>query len=193
MGKPLDEQHTTMIECSKTPLPTSCDTSTKKKEVISYKRDADGNLMCHLCNFRPKPTPSHPHGNPSTLHYHLKKKHTGDCSHVCKSCGYAFLHKLALETHMASRHPELNQKVEMFHCDCAGCNFESLTRGNLEIHKARKHYSNVVNQHLEIMDVDNTKLYRCSCCQKDFKSGTSYHYHILKCLEDHNRLPVVQM
>ena len=160
----------------------------KKKEVISYKRDTNNNLMCHLCEFRPKATPAHPHGNPSTLHYHLKKKHAGNCSHVCSTCGYAFLHKLALETHIASRHPEVNSKVEMHHCDIPGCQFESLTRGNLEIHKARKHYSTLVNRQLEMVESEHAKSYRCLCCTKDFNSGTSFHYHILKCLETNNRL-----
>ena len=174
------------------PIPENvCNTisDAKKKEVVSYKRDANNNLMCHICDFRPKATPAHPHGNPSTLHYHLKKKHTGNCTHVCSTCGYAFLHKLALETHIASRHPEKNIKVEMFHCDIPGCQFESLTRGNLEIHKARKHYSNVVNEHLQLTEVENKKAYHCTCCQKNYKSGTSYNYHILKCLETHQRLP----
>jgi hypothetical protein len=162
----------------------------KKKEVVTYKRDGNGHLLCHLCDFRPKSTPAHPNGNPSTLHYHLKKQHNGDCAHVCKSCGYAFLHKLALETHIASRHPDLNQKVEMHRCDCEGCDFESLTRGNLEIHKARKHYSTQVNKQLQIVEADNTKVYHCLCCTKDFKSGTSFNYHILKCLDSHQILLV---
>ena len=161
----------------------------KKKEVVSYKRDESGHLMCHLCSFKPKSTPAHPNGNPSTLHYHLKKQHEGNCPNVCKVCGDRFLHKLALETHVASRHPETLSKIEMFRCEVPGCEFESLTRGNLEIHKARKHCSNLVNQYLEIQEIDNTKAYRCHCCEKDFKSGTSFHYHILKCLTSHN-IPV---
>jgi hypothetical protein len=158
----------------------------KKKEIVSYKRDDTGHLMCHLCNFRPKATPAHPHGNPSTLHYHLKKQHEGNCSFVCKHCNYPFLHKLALETHIASRHPETLTKVEMFHCDVPGCEFESLTRGNLEIHKARKHCSNFVNQYLDIQEIEKKKVYHCNCCQKAYKSGTSFNYHIVKCLQSHN-------
>jgi hypothetical protein len=159
--------------------------NTPKKEVVSYKRDANGHLMCHLCEFKPKPTQAHPKGNPSTLHYHLKKQHNGDCSHVCKTCGYAFLHKLALETHIASRHPEVNQKVEMYRCNVPNCDFESLTLGNLNIHKARKHCSCLVNQYLQVVDIEKKKVYRCTCCQKDFQSGTSFHYHFVKCLQAH--------
>jgi hypothetical protein len=153
-------------------------TSDEKKEQVRYKRDENGQYLCHLCNFTAK------YG--STLHYHLKKKHTGDCSHVCKTCGYAFLHKFALETHIASRHPEMNQKHDVFHCNIPGCQFESLTRGNLEIHKARKHFPSLVNTYLEKVEHENKKLYRCHCCQKDFKSGTAFHYHFVKCLESNN-------
>jgi hypothetical protein len=157
-----------------------------KKEIVSYKRDANGHLMCHKCDFKPKATAAHPFGNPSTLHYHLKKQHDNDCAFICKTCGYAFLHKLSLETHIASRHPETIQNVETFKCDCPGCTFESLTRGNLEIHKARKHCSELVNQYMETLFVEKTKLYRCTCCAKDFKSGTSFNYHIVRCLASHN-------
>ena len=157
---------------------------TKKKEPISYKRDANGHLMCHICDFMPDATPKHPHGNPSTLHYHIKR-HSGDCPYVCKACGHPFLHKLALETHIASRHPEANQKVEMFRCTEPGCEFESLTRGNLQIHKARKHYSSLVNQYLAPMEVDKKRVYHCKCCTNDYKSSTSFNHHILKCLDMH--------
>lgn len=160
-------------------------TSEKKKEVVSYKRDESGHLMCHLCSFKPKPTQAHPLGNPSTLHYHLKKKHDGNCEHVCKTCGYAFLHKIALDTHIASRHPELNQKVEMFRCPIDGCQYESLTLGNLEIHKARKHYPNVVSKNLQMVELENKKMYKCLCCQENYKSSSAFHYHIMKDLLTH--------
>ncbi len=149
-------------------------TSEQKKETIRYKRDENGLYLCHLCDFKAN------YG--STLHYHLKKKHQGNCSHVCKTCGYAFLHKFALETHIASRHPDANKKVEMFKCNVPNCEFESLTRGNLEIHKARKHCECLVNTYLEVLSVDDKKVYRCHSCQKDFNSGTSFHYHFVKCL-----------
>lgn len=161
------------------------DTSQTKKQPVSYKRDTDGHLMCHKCSFRPKPTAAHPLGNPSTLHYHLKKQHDGDCSHVCKACGYAFLHKIALETHIASRHPEMNQTVEMFHCDVEGCTYESLTKGNLEIHKARKHYSDLVNRYLQVVETDSKKQCHCTCCNKDFNSSSAFNYHIVRFLESH--------
>lgn len=163
------------------------DTQSTKKEKIRYKRDTDGHLMCHLCDFKPNPTTSHPKGNPSTLCHHIQKQHKGsqDLSHVCKKCGHGFLHKLALDTHIASRHPEMNQKVEMFKCDVQGCEYESLTRGNLEIHKARKHYSELVSKCLTILEIDTKKIQRCLCCARDFNSPSHFHYHIAKDYENH--------
>lgn len=159
--------------------------SSAKKEVISYKRDPNGHLMCHLCDFRPRPTPAHPCGNPSTLHYHLKKNHSSEPSFTCKHCGNTFLHKIALETHLASRHPQPNQVIEMFACDHPGCEYESLTRGNLEIHKARKHYADIASKALQIVERDSTKLYHCLCCSTDYKSSSAFHYHIAKQITNH--------
>jgi ribosomal protein L37AE/L43A len=152
--------------------------ATEKKEQIRYKRDANGQYLCHLCDYTAK------YG--STLHYHLKKKHTGNCPHVCKTCGYTFLHKIALETHVASRHPEVKTNVEMFRCSHEGCHYESLTLGNLEIHRARKHYADVVQKNLELIDDSNKKIYKCLCCQRDYKSSSAFHYHIVKELETHS-------
>ena len=152
----------------------------QKKEQVRYKRDENGLYLCHLCDYTAK------YG--STLHYHLKKKHTGGCPHVCKTCGYTFLHKIALETHVASRHPEVKTNVEMFRCPHEGCEYESLTLGNLEIHRARRHYADVVQKNLEIIELDNKKMYKCLCCQRDFKSSSSFHYHIVKELDTHKQV-----
>jgi hypothetical protein len=162
-----------------------------KKESFTYKRDASGHLLCHICGYKPPSTPNRPHGNPSTLHYHLKK-HEGAFPFVCSICDHGFLHKMSLETHMASQHPnhEKTKQVETFKCDIPGCEFESLTRGNLEIHKARKHYSEDVNRYMQVQEVEKKKVVNCTCCHKSFKSGTAFHYHILKCIQNHD-LPLI--
>lgn len=165
-------------------------TSSKKK--VSYKRDTNGNLMCHLCDFKPKPTTAHPRGNPSTLCHHLQKQHSNtDLAYVCKECGHGFLHKLSLETHMASRHPETTKSVDMFKCDVQGCEYESLTRGNLEIHKARKHYPHVVERSLQLVEQESKKQYNCLCCMKSYNSSSAFHYHVIKELPIHSEFAAV--
>lgn len=161
--------------------------SEQKKELFIFKRDANGHLMCDRCEFKPKPTPKHPLGNPSTLHYHMKK-HEGDYAHICKVCNHGFLHKLTLETHMAARHPEQNtgKQLEKFRCPVEGCDFESVTKANRRIHFLRKHCSDAVMKHMTEVSVENKKEIQCSCCSERFKSNTAFHYHIGKCLVDHN-------
>lgn len=165
----------------------------EEKKKVSYKRDTDGHLMCHLCEFKPNATAAHPKGNPSTLCHHIQKKHSGtnQLAYVCKHCGHGFLHKFSLETHIASRHPEANQTVEMFKCDVQGCEYESLTRGNLEIHKARKHYSDIVAQSLQLVEQEASKAYNCICCMKTFNSSSAFNYHIVKDLQVHKEFVAV--
>lgn len=70
----------------------------------------------------------------------------------------------------------------MFKCPHENCSFQSITKGNCLIHCARRHYSNIVDDHIETVVEENKRLYNCTCCTKQFKSGTAFYYHILKCL-----------
>jgi len=150
-----------------------------------YKRDENGHLMCghDKCSFKPKSTPTHPNGNPSTMHYHMKK-HAGDFAHVCSVCKHGFLHALTLQTHMAARHPEIRQQttVEVYKCPLDNCEFESLTKANRRIHFLRKHCREQVSNYQTEIIVDNKKVIQCSCCSEQFKSGTAFHYHIGSCM-----------
>lgn len=164
--------------------------SSEKKKPRSYKRDENGNLMCDKCEFRPKPTAKYPHGNPGTLHYHMKSKHEGDLAHVCQHCQRGFLHKLTLDTHIAARHLQEDQKknVEYFTCPVENCDFKSLTKANRRIHFLRKHCQEVVAKYMQSVngEKDSQDKYSCNCCSEIFKSSTAFHYHIGKCLVDHN-------
>jgi hypothetical protein len=160
--------------------------SATKKELFSYKRDENGHLMCDRCSFKPKATPTHPNGNPSTLHYHMKK-HEGDFAFVCQVCSHGFLHKVSLDTHMASRHPESVQQktIEMYSCCADDCDFTSLTKSNLIIHFMRKHCGDEVKKCMKHVEVENKKEIQCTCCSQNFKSGTAFHYHVAKCFQAH--------
>lgn len=159
-----------------------------KKQQFSYKRDASGHLICEKCNFKPKSTARHPLGNVSTMHYHMKK-HEGNYAHICQVCKHGFLHKLTLDTHMAARHPEQNQnsKLEKFQCPVDGCEFISVTKANRRIHFLRKHcHEAVLKNMMEAKTEEGKKEIQCGCCQLKFKSNTAFHYHVGKCLVDHN-------
>jgi len=151
-----------------------------------YMRDSDGHLQCSYdkCSFKPKATPAHPHGNPSTMHYHIKTKHTGEFAHVCSVCKHGFLHAMTLQTHMAARHPEVRQAttLETYRCPLDNCDFESLTKANRRIHFLRKHCREQVAQYQMESLVDGKKSIQCGCCNEQFKSGTAFHYHIGSCM-----------
>lgn len=158
----------------------------RKKTILSYKRDETGHLMCHLCDFKPKATPKHPHGNASTLHYHLKN-HTNEFAHVCEICNHGFLQKQVLENHKLARHPELCQKeVEQFRCPYPNCEFQSLTKSNRRIHFLRKHCEKEVEATMETVLTETGKLLRCKCCSTDLKSRTAFYYHVGACMLSHN-------
>jgi hypothetical protein len=70
----------------------------------------------------------------------------------------------------------------MFQCPMKNCQFKSVTKGNCMIHCARRHFTEVVDDHLQIIPHEDGKQYHCSCCIKNFNSGTAFYYHVLKCL-----------
>ena len=131
-------------------------------------RDSDGHLQCSYdkCSFKPKATPAHPHGNPSTMHYHIKTKHTGEFAHVCSVCKHGFLHAMTLQTHMAARHPEVRQAttLETYRCPLDNCDFESLTKANRRIHFLRKHCREQVAQYQMESLVVGKKYIQWGCC-----------------------------
>ena len=155
----------------------------KERETLDYKKDENGHLLCERCGFKPNATKCHPKGNPSTMHYHMKK-HTNDFPYECSVCKTGFPQKQNLLNHMKARHPEhLKEKENMFHCPINGCSFQSITKGNCVIHCARRHYSELVENHLEMSQTEKSKIYHCSCCgTKEYKNATGFYHHILKCL-----------
>ena len=157
--------------------------SAKSRETLVYKRDDSGHLLCERCGFKPKATVTHPFGNPSTMHYHMKK-HINDFPYECSICKSGFPQKQNLVNHMKARHPDhLKEKENMFKCPINGCKFQSITKGNCLIHCARRHYSDLVESHLEISLDGAGKVYHCSCCSaKEYKNATGFYHHILKCL-----------
>lgn len=163
--------------------------ATVKKETFTYVRDASGHLMCDKCTFKPKSTVRYPLGNPSTMHYHLKK-HEGNYQNVCSICKHTFLHKMTLDTHMAARHPEVQeqaqQKHEVFKCPIEGCEFEALTKANRRIHFLRKHCNDILNNYCEELVLEDKKYLRCVTCSERFNSNTAFHYHCGKCFLTHN-------
>jgi hypothetical protein len=166
---------------------TKSDATEKKKFV--HKRDVNGHLVCERCGFKPKATPRHPKGNPSTMTYHLKK-HDGDFAYKCRICNWNCLHKQTLDTHMATRHPEaLKEKPTKYKCPIEGCMYESITKAGRRIHFVRKHCGDEATKYQKTTKVEDKITLECSCCQQNFNSGTAFHYHLAGCWLEHQILP----
>lgn len=164
------------------------DAVSEKKKFV-HKRDASGHLICEKCGFKPKATPSHPKGNPSTMTYHLKK-HEGDFAYKCTICQWNCLHKQTLDAHMATRHPDsLKIKPTKYKCPMENCPYESITKAARRIHFVRKHCSEAVSKYQKATKVEDKDQIQCGCCQEAFKSGTAFHYHLGGCWLEHNILP----
>ncbi|MGV2435239.1 MAG UNVERIFIED_CONTAM: hypothetical protein LVT10_10455 [Anaerolineae bacterium] len=127
--------------------------SNSSKNTYADKRDENGLLQCNICGYKPPVKAKKDkngnelkdkngkvilYQNKSTFKYHLDN-HKGQLPHICKHCDKGFLHKNVLETHIAAIHPDDTMKVKTFCCDVPGCSFSSWQKGNLIIHKSRKH------------------------------------------------------
>lgn len=160
-----------------------------QQEKNTYHRDKYGLLYCHICGFQPPVKRVEKDGkeilrqNKSTLKYHLDI-HKGQLPHVCKVCNKGFLHKNVLENHIQAIHSTPDNTIT-YRCNVPGCDFTSIQKGNLIIHKSRKHCLPIVDDYLIKKERENSVIFHCSCCSVDYNSGSNFHHHILKCLHQH--------
>ena len=152
------------------------------KMTFEYIRTEDGEYQCPHCPFKKK--------NQSTVHMHIKAKHTGSFKHKCEHCNYECAARQTLENHVAAKHPDqLQEKVREFACPHEGCAFESLTKAGLRSHYLLKHLSKYTNMYLGKTDTG----IQCSHCGTGFQSKPSYVYHVPACLPEEIRSdPVVK-
>jgi hypothetical protein len=136
--------------------------------TYSYIKNAEGHYICPHCSVVKK--------NQNTMHYHLKG-HETRLPYECHFCKKGFLHASTLELHKRSQHSKENEKL--MKCNIPGCSFAgTLTKANLLIHFIRKHCAEEAQAALEVTD----ESYRCKICNKNTKSLTAFHYHIMYCI-----------
>lgn len=111
------------------------------------------------------------------MHYHMKG-HTDSLPFSCKHCKKGFLQKPALDLHIRSRHAEGDEPTAKFTCQFDGCEFSSMTKGNLRTHSLRSHFQEEADQ-LCLEDTDGIE---CVECERNFKSKTAFYYHCLDCI-----------
>jgi hypothetical protein len=137
---------------------------------FTYQKNADGHYVCPTCG---KTTERQ-----NTMHYHMKR-HEGKFPFECTLCKKGFLQKSTLDLHIAARHTTDAEKK--FKCPAKGCEFETLTKANLQIHFLRKHCKEEVNA----MSITNegTPGITCKGCSKHCNSTTAFHYHVASCIQ----------
>ena len=137
--------------------------------VYEYQKNADGHYVCNHCNVVKV--------RQNTMHYHLKT-HADKLPFECSICKKAFLHASTLELHKKAQHETEIQKL--FKCPVVNCPFEgTLTKSNLIIHYVRKHCKVEAAKSLAKQE---SGAYKCVHCDKESKSLTAFHYHIINCI-----------
>jgi len=141
--------------------------------TFDYLRTEDGSFQCCHCNFTKK--------NQSTVHMHIKAKHSGTFKHKCEHCNYETNFKQTLDNHLVAKHPEHCQnKDKEFVCP-EDCGFESLTKAGLRSHYLLKHLSSETAKFLGKTESGGIQ---CTHCGDGFKSKPSYVYHLVSCLPE---------
>ena len=142
--------------------------------TFEYLRTADGDFQCPHCPFTKK--------NQSTVHMHIKAKHSGTFKHKCGHCNYETSAKQTLDNHISAKHPdEAQAKEKEFICPETCCEFESLTKAGLRSHYLLKHLSAETNKFLGKTNAGDIQ---CTHCGSEFKSKPSYIYHVVNCLPE---------
>lgn len=141
------------------------------KTRFTYIR-TDTTVQCPHCDY------IRPIKNVSSVHEHIKAKHSGTFKHKCKHCNYESAVKQNLDSHILSRHPEHSMKKAKTHtCPSACCNYAANTKGQLRSHYLLKHLSDDVHALLE-----TTQELQCTSCAVVFKSKPAFVYHAVSCL-----------
>jgi hypothetical protein len=142
--------------------------------TFEYLRTEDGQFKCPNCPFTKK--------NQSTVHMHIKAKHSGTFKHKCEHCNYETAAKQTLDNHIVAKHPnEVEEKKKEFVCPEECCQFESFTKAGLRSHYLLKHLSAETNKFLGTTESGSTQ---CTHCGTGFKSKPSFIYHLVNCLPD---------
>lgn len=141
---------------------------------FDYIRTDSGEYQCPHCPFTKK--------NQSTVHMHIKAKHSGTFKHKCKHCPYECPARQTLENHIAAKHPEhLERQVREYSCPHDDCQFECLTKGGLRSHYLLKHLSEYTNKYFGKGEKPEDGV-QCTHCGSQFQSKPSFIYHLVACL-----------
>lgn len=139
---------------------------------FEYIRTKEGEYKCPHCDFVKK--------NQSTVHMHIRAKHSGTFKQKCSKCDYETTTKQNLDNHMIAKHPSDDKEVEK-NQQCCSCKFTTRTKAGLRSHYMLKHLTTEVNN---MLDKKEDSKITCTICGEEFKSKPSFIYHTPKCLSD---------
>jgi hypothetical protein len=142
---------------------------------FQYIRTESGEFKCPHCDYAKV--------NQSTVHMHIKAKHSGTFKHKCTSCDYETTSKQNLDNHIACKHPSKTEPiVKDICCPQENCKYTCRTKAHLRSHYLVKHLTKEVNE-LMVKDEESTE-YCCSVCESAFPSRNAFLYHCVGCLPD---------
>ena len=139
------------------------------KTRFTYIR-TETTVQCPHCDY------IRPIKNVSSVHEHIKAKHSGTFKHKCKHCSYESAVKQNLDSHILSRHPEHSVKKAKTHTCPASCNYAANTKGQLRSHYLLKHLN------ADVHALFGTQELQCNVCEVTFKSKPAFVYHAVSCL-----------
>ena len=139
--------------------------------MFDYIKTANG-FKCPHCDYEK--------ALQSTVHMHIRAKHSGTFKHKCEHCAYETTTKANLENHLVNKHPEVANKVVIKDQSCPKCLYECRTEAQLRSHYILKH----LTTEFEKLLVKKEKGFDCTGCKKEFKSRASFVYHCVGCLPD---------
>ncbi len=119
----------------------------------------------------------------STVHMHIRAKHSGAFKQKCEHCPYETTTKTNLENHMVNKHPEEANKNAMKDLDCPCCTYVCRTPPQLRSHYLLKHKTDAVNK----LFIKNEDMISCEGCKKEFKSKAAFIYHVVSCLSEEEK------
>lgn len=140
---------------------------------FEYVRTPEGHYQCPYCDYSKELQ--------STVHMHIRAKHSGAYKHKCEHCPYETSTQQNLENHMASKHPEKLEKPAA-HVSCPSCkNYQCRTKGQLRSHYLLNHLTKELH---DLLDISESS-WNCKTCEQSFKSKAAFTYHSVKCLPEY--------
>lgn len=138
-----------------------------------YIRNEHGHFVCPTCGEVKE--------KQNTMYYHMQK-HKDALPFACRHCKKQFLQKQTLDLHIRSKHADscsdTSSDTSVYECPFDGCQFSSMTKGNLRSHCLRVHFA---EETTALLSTANDKI-SCTSCNKQFNSKGAFYYHCSDCI-----------